>query len=143
MWVRILVQEDPLEEGMATRSSILAWRIPWTEEPGGIVHGVAKSWTRLSDLAHTHMWDRPSTPSPPAVPGPLTWDAEKQQSWGQPHGPASGLPLPADLQTGKHVQVPLTLRAVSTGRLLPSARPDRLYVSYSVASFYGVSVSCF
>ena len=29
------LQEDPLEEGMATHSSILAWRIPWTEEPGG------------------------------------------------------------------------------------------------------------
>ena len=34
MWVRSLGQEDPLEEGMATHSSILAWRIPWTEEPG-------------------------------------------------------------------------------------------------------------
>ena len=33
-WVRPLVWEDPLEEGMATHSSILAWRIPWTEEPG-------------------------------------------------------------------------------------------------------------
>ena len=33
-WVRFLGQEDPLEEGMATHSSILAWRIPWTEEPG-------------------------------------------------------------------------------------------------------------
>ena len=33
--VRALGQEDPLEEGMGTRSSILAWRIPWTEEPGG------------------------------------------------------------------------------------------------------------
>ena len=33
--VRSLGQEDPLEKGMATRSSILAWRIPWTEEPGG------------------------------------------------------------------------------------------------------------
>ena len=31
-----LGQEDPLEEGMATRSSVLAWRIPWTEEPGGL-----------------------------------------------------------------------------------------------------------
>ena len=31
-----LGQEDPLEEGMATHSSILAWRIPWTEEPGGL-----------------------------------------------------------------------------------------------------------
>ena len=34
--VRFLGQEDPLEEGMATHSSILAWRIPWTEEPGGL-----------------------------------------------------------------------------------------------------------
>ena len=34
MWIRSLGQEDPLEEGMATHSSILAWEIPWTEEPG-------------------------------------------------------------------------------------------------------------
>ena len=33
-WVRSLSREDPLEEGMATHSSMLAWRIPWTEEPG-------------------------------------------------------------------------------------------------------------
>ena len=33
-WVRSLGREDPLETGMATHSSILAWRIPWTEEPG-------------------------------------------------------------------------------------------------------------
>ena len=35
-WVRSLGQEDPLEKGMATHSSILAWEIPWTEEPGGL-----------------------------------------------------------------------------------------------------------
>ena len=35
-WVRSLGREDPLEKGMATHSSILAWRIPWTEEPGGL-----------------------------------------------------------------------------------------------------------
>ena len=35
-WVRSLGWEDPLEEGMATHSSMLAWRIPWTEEPGGL-----------------------------------------------------------------------------------------------------------
>ena len=34
--VRFLDQEDPLEKGMATHFSILAWRIPWTEEPGGL-----------------------------------------------------------------------------------------------------------
>ena len=36
MWVRSLGQKDPLEAGMATHSSILAWRIPWTEEPYGL-----------------------------------------------------------------------------------------------------------
>ena len=36
MWVRSLGWKDPLEEGIATYSSILAWRIPWTEEPGGL-----------------------------------------------------------------------------------------------------------
>ena len=35
-WVRFLDREDPLEKEMATHSSILAWRIPWTEEPGGL-----------------------------------------------------------------------------------------------------------
>ena len=35
-WVQSLGQEDVLEKGMATHSSILAWRIPWTEEPGGL-----------------------------------------------------------------------------------------------------------
>ena len=36
IWVHFLGQEDPLEEGMATQSSILPWRVPWTEEPGGL-----------------------------------------------------------------------------------------------------------
>ena len=35
-WVQSLSQENPLEKGVATYSSILAWRIPWTEEPGGL-----------------------------------------------------------------------------------------------------------
>ena len=43
MRVQSLGQEDPLEKEMATYSSILAWKIPWTKEPGGLqVHGVAK-----------------------------------------------------------------------------------------------------
>ena len=36
-----------MEKKMAIHSSILAWKIPWTGEPGGLLHGVAKSWTRL------------------------------------------------------------------------------------------------
>ena len=48
--VRSLGQEDPLEEEMATHSSILGWEIPWTEEPGSLQsREVTKSWTRLSD----------------------------------------------------------------------------------------------
>ena len=35
-WIRSLVGEDPLEKGTATHSSTLGWRIPWTEEPGGL-----------------------------------------------------------------------------------------------------------
>ena len=49
MRVPSLDQEDPLEKEMATRSSIPAWRTPWTEEP--VVHGVAKSQTRLKRLS--------------------------------------------------------------------------------------------
>ena len=36
MWVQSLGQEDPLEEEMATHTKILAWKIPWTEKPGGL-----------------------------------------------------------------------------------------------------------
>ena len=48
-WVQSLGQQDPLEEGMATHSSILAWRIPWTEEPQATVNWVTESCTRPSD----------------------------------------------------------------------------------------------
>ena len=51
-WVQSLGWKDPLEKEMATHSSILAWRIPWTEEPG-ILYGVMKSWIRLSDFTFT------------------------------------------------------------------------------------------
>ena len=48
--VQSLGREDPLEEEMATHSSILAWRIPWTEEPGGLQSiGIIKSRTQLKD----------------------------------------------------------------------------------------------
>ena len=41
--------EDPLEKRMATHSSILAWRIPWSEEPGKLWSMELQSWTQLSD----------------------------------------------------------------------------------------------
>ena len=49
-WVRSLGWGDPLEEGMATRSSVLAWRIPMDRGAWrAIAHGVAKRWTQRSD----------------------------------------------------------------------------------------------
>ena len=55
IWVRSPGLEDPLEEGMAIHSSILAWRIPWTEGPGRLQ---SIGWQRVrhdrSDLAPTH-----------------------------------------------------------------------------------------
>ena len=52
--VRPLDWEDPLEKEMETHSSTLAWKIPWTEEPGRLQStGVAKSYTRLSDFTFT------------------------------------------------------------------------------------------
>ena len=52
-WVRSLGWEDPLEKEMATHSRILAWRIPWTEEPVGLQSTGSQSRTRLSDLPFT------------------------------------------------------------------------------------------
>ena len=55
MWVRSLDQEDLLELEMATHSSIRAWKIQWTERPGGLQFvGSNKSQTRLSAHVHTH-----------------------------------------------------------------------------------------
>ena len=61
---------------MATHSSTVAWKTPWTEEPGRLVHGVAKSWTQLSDFTsmneliythtHTHTHTHPSGSEPKA-----------------------------------------------------------------------------
>ena len=64
MWVRSLGQEEPLEEGMATHSSLLAWEIPGTEEPDGLQSIGSQSQTRLKQLStqvctHTHhVWSR-------------------------------------------------------------------------------------
>ena len=51
MWVQSLGQEDPLKEGTTTHSSILAWRIPWAEEPGGLQSMWLQSQTQLKQLS--------------------------------------------------------------------------------------------
>ena len=53
MQVQSLGWEDPLEEGMATSSSILSWRIPWTEEPGGL-QSTGHKELDTTELLHFH-----------------------------------------------------------------------------------------
>ena len=57
MWVQSLGQEDPLEEGMATHSSILAWRIPWIKESGRLQSMGLQSRTSLKQFGK-HLWLR-------------------------------------------------------------------------------------
>ena len=54
-WVQSLSQEDPLKEAMATHSSVLAWRIPWTEKPAGLqsTGGKESDMTEVTEV-HTH-----------------------------------------------------------------------------------------
>ena len=54
-WAQSLGQEDPLEEEMATHSSILIWEISQTEEPGRLQSMRSQSWTRLSTPARVHI----------------------------------------------------------------------------------------
>ena len=51
MWVQLLSQEDPLEEEMATHTSILAWKIPWTEELGGLQSIRPQEWNMTEQLS--------------------------------------------------------------------------------------------
>ena len=68
-WILSLGWQDPLEKGMATHSSILAWSIPWTEEPGGQQSmGSQKSWMRLSDQNHSNIY-APDLPYPLIIDG--------------------------------------------------------------------------
>ena len=70
MWVPSLAWEDPLEEEMATHSSILAWRIPWTEEPGGLQSLELHKSDTTEVTQHTRTWL-------------LTTEAENGRHW--PH----------------------------------------------------------
>ena len=60
MWVRSLGQEDPLQEGIATHSNILAWRIPWIEESGRLqyIRSQRVRHDSVTQRAHTH-WMNP------------------------------------------------------------------------------------
>ena len=64
-WMWPLRQEDPLEKGMATHSGILAWRIPWTEEPGGLQSVGAKGSDTTGQLSLSHTSTEDSTKNGP------------------------------------------------------------------------------
>ena len=55
IWVRSMGWEDPLKKGMAPHSSILAWRIPWTEEPGGLWSIESQRVGHVSTLTHIYI----------------------------------------------------------------------------------------
>ena len=66
-WIQFMGQEDPLEKEMATHSSIIAWKIPWTEEPGEL----QSMGSQVSDLA-----TKPPQPGSPVVRTPLAFGKE-------------------------------------------------------------------
>ena len=96
-WVWSLGQEDPLEEEMATHSSILAWKIPWTEEPGRL-HTVHRVWRIGQEwmTEHAHIYPRVSishiwlfeTPWTVACQASPSMGFSRQEYW-------SGLPFPS------------------------------------------------
>ena len=70
--VRSLGQEDPLEKGMSTHSSLLAWRIPWTDETGGLpsMESQLDTTERLTfSLSNIIVWRRKWQPTPVFLPG--------------------------------------------------------------------------
>ena len=108
MQSRSLGQEDIWEEGMATRSSILVWRIPWTEEPGRLqstlLQKVRQDW---SDLAHTSLTFQSNPPSNPSLPGPKCGNSlqREEQGWIKPFlclfVKTSSQGIPLSLSAGK------------------------------------------
>ena len=94
MWVRSLGQEDPLEKGMATHSSILALRIPWTEEPGGLksigLQIVGHNW---SNLVCSHSLELGNDCSKDSYSSPM------QKKWNESHSVVSDSCDPTDCST--------------------------------------------
>ena len=80
-----LFWEDPLEEGMATHSSILAWRIPWTEEPGGLqsmeLQRVGHDWANTQTHRHTQTHTDTHLASTAEIYFLTVLEAESPRSW--------------------------------------------------------------
>ena len=100
-WVQSLVQEEPLEKGVATHSRILTWRVPWREEPGGLQ---SMHMCMLSRFSRVQLFVTPWTVTGQA---PLSMGFSGQEYWsGLPCPPPGGLPDPGlnlDLLHCKHI----------------------------------------
>ena len=117
-WVRSLDWEDPLEEGMATHSSILTWRIPWTEEPGGLqsMGPQRVGHTEVTSHAHTPHPYPACQPSahPPPLPHHLPGTIQPSYTRSNPSPCFCSFPLPgkspspccAHGNSYSHVQLP-------------------------------------
>ena len=91
--VRSLDREDPLEEGMATHSSVLAWRIPWTEEPGGLCKsqpGAPICGSGKCDTSHGMVLGRQSTGARGECSPPLLHSAPQKSCGVEPLLPTMG-----------------------------------------------------
>ena len=95
-WVQSLGREDPLEKEMATHSSTLAWRIPWTEEPGGLQSTGLQSGTQLSDFTFT------SLVSLPRVQIPMPFLSYNNQNYPIVKYPVEGKKIP--LRENQHAR---------------------------------------
>ena len=95
-WVQPLGWEDPLEKEMATHSSTLAWRIPWTEEPGGLQSTGLQSGTQLSDFTFT------SLVSLPRVQIPMPFLSYNNQNYPIVKYPVEGKKIP--LRENQHAR---------------------------------------
>ena len=92
IWVQFLGWEDPLEKETATHSSILAWKIPWTEEPGGL---------QSMEFSKTEYWSGLPFPSPGDLPNPgieprspaLPADSLPTELGGKPRGVSNLFPI--------------------------------------------------
>ena len=117
--VRSLSQEDSLKKEMATHSSILAWKIPWTEEHGGYSNGISKNRTRLSHT-HTQPEDPLGLNEGEKVTGPRLALHLGQGCWGFQFFCASGL---LGFGQNDNGQVPSTERKESPARSPGGWRP--------------------
>ena len=132
MWVRSLGWEDSQEVGMATHSSILAWRIPQTEEPGGLQsHGVAKSQTQQKQLSMPTQWLYISSVQ-----------SLSRVHFLQPHGLQHTRPPCPSLTPGVHSDSRLLSRwchpTISSSVIPFSSRPQYFpaSVSFSMSQFF-------